>query len=760
MRRTLVWIAIVLCSSCGGTPPPSRTATPPRPRAQAPAPKPETPRSRLARDLRSIPRPRRVLDALGARAKRDVEAMVRALSADERAALASGNGPWPRARPLLHLAAGGDSADAYYELATSGRAGDELIAARRHAGSADVADLVESTRAVARSAAARWLRDRAVEASSPTRATSALCDKLDRAGAALERNSTRRRARELAAELEPTALQHARVARAALWDLDLEAARSALARARAAARSDADRTVVASVERDSKLAEGAVASRGKALELDQAVQVGRAFLRLGRTRDAREVIAPHAAAADKHLAVATLHALSSTEHVACPGLGASAGNPMLCAVAWSSNAQVAEARRLVETAWKARAGRDEEAVGAYLGLAHFVPWIYGTYLAGGTSAPAAEAFLERLGRVRSALDGAVSTAPAFEGVRLFVDTLAALYQAAREKKADQRVHLPVPEQDALERRARELAQKLPDHRLTHAAILAVATALTQERDISSLLALLPEQLEPSYQLPREVLRLWVAVEARDAAGVDRASGAIAALFPKDVPAIANAKLVLLMAEARAATLGTPRELDVLERVASQLVSEDVSLEVRLRAATDRAGALARQGKRREAESALEGVVGTARPAAGSTENDVFAVAFGYLLVLRALGAQGDERQEYRDKLAKLPEQLGQLPQSVLAWQKLWLAEIDRRLAEDRCGTMKACREKARRAPPLDQAELVRRLGQTSAKILRSGTLAAGSLNLNFAFSAEEGLEPIVVFDPRLLAVEIPPQPGR
>jgi hypothetical protein len=30
--------------------------------------------------------------------------------------------------------------------------------------------------------------------------------------------------------------------------------------------------------------------------------------------------------------------------------------------------------------------------------------------------------------------------------------------------------------------------------------------------------------------------------------------------------------------------------------------------------------------------------------------------------------------------------------------------------------------------------------------------------LNFAFSTEDGLVPIVVFEPRLLAVELPPAP--
>jgi hypothetical protein len=450
--------------------------------------------------------------------------------------------------------------------------------------------------------------------------------------------------------------------------------------------------------------------------------------------------------------------MAKTERIVCPGLPAGAPSSLLCAVAWSESAAVRTAIETVERAWKSRAGRDEQSIGAYIGLAHVVPWLYGTYLAGIGGGDAASAFDQRVGRLVEALKEAISVAPSFEGVLLFVDTLGGLYEAGKKRKPGERVRLPDDLQKKLVERATALSKTQPAHRFTHGGILAVAAASSQDRDVGPVIALLPGEIGPDYALPRDVLRIWTAVAERDGATLNEAAGALATLMPADSVGIDGAKLVLLISEARAAVIGSERELEVLERIAMQLSGDDVPPDVRLRAAIDRAGALARRGRLKEAESALEAVISKVSVERGTSEADIATVAYGYLLVLRARGAKGDERVEYKDKLAKLDETSGgQLPASALVWRDLWLAEIERLTAEDKCGTMKACRDRIAPRKSLSDAELAMRVGATSAKVMQSGVLAAGSLNLTFAFSSEDGLVPVVVFEPRLLAVELPPR---
>lgn len=754
MRLASLAILGALALACGG--PATPRAAPGR-AAQAPA-RPKTPRDALVAELRRIERPARVLDGLGRQARADLDKMVAALGDEERSELARAGGPWPKTRPLLHLIAGGDSADAYFLLATTSHAGEQLVVARQHAGGKRYDDLVASTRGVVERAAARWLRDRAVEASSPERATAELCDQIDRAAVPLDNVVLRRRARELAAIVDPKSQRHAAVAQVAAWELDLEAARSALERARATAESDTDRAVLPYVERVIATAEKAAAARGKTLSSDEAVQAARAQLRIGRPADARATLAPHAASTAKHLGIATTSVMAKTDRIVCPGMPAGVPSSLLCAVAWSNDARVREAIDTVERAWGSRGGRDEESIGAYLGIAHFVPWLYGTYLAGLDGSDASAAFGPRIEKLRGALTEAIAVAPAFEGVGLFVDSLAGLYEAGQSRKPGERIRLPEALQKKLVERATALSKREPGHRYTHAGVLAVAASLSQERDIRPIEQLLPREIAPDYALPRNVMRLWSAVADKNVAELDEVTGALTQMMPKDAIGVEGARLVLLMSEARAAVLGGERELEVLERIASQLTTEDVPTDVRLRAAIDRAGALARRGRISEAEGTLEGVISKATFDRGSTEADIAMVAYGYLLVLKARNTKGEARVEHRDKLAKLDETAGtQLPVSALVWRDLWLAEIDRLIAEDKCGAMKACKDRiAPKKPPTD-AELAQRLGATSAKVMASGVLAAGSMNLTFAFSSDEGLTPVIVFEPRLLAVELPPR---
>jgi hypothetical protein len=713
------------------------------------APLTQTSRERLVAELRQIEPPKALLDGLSKAARADLDQLLEALSEDERKQLAAASGPWPKLRPLLHLAAGGSSADALYELASSGRAGDELVMARQQAGGTSFGDLVASAGAVVERAARRWLRDRAAETATPS-----VCDQIDRAAAVLDRVALRRRARELAAELEPTSARHAAVATAAAWELDLEAARRAMASARSAASQDSDRMRLSAVENALAAAALSQAARGKTLRSTEALAAARANLRLGRRADAKRLIAPHARLEPSHLGVASVRMMAETPNIICPGLPTGAASPRLCALSWSEDRRVRDGLMRIERAWSSGGGRDEEAIGSYLGLAHFVPWVYGTYLAGSGLAGGSAAFSERIERVRGPLRAAVGVSSAFEGIVLFVDTLAALFEAGARRKPGERVHLSEKVQNELMQRAGQLAKTLPDHRYSQAGILAVATAMTQERDVAPIIALLPPRVDHSYAVPREVLRLWTAVASRDLQRLEQASGALAQLLSATPSALDSARLVLLMAEARAAALGTQHEHDVLAKIGAQLMSEDLPTELRLRSALDRAGALARSGNQTQAEATLERVLTNLSVTPGSSEADLSSTARAYLLVLRARVARGDQRSEFRRKLAELDAGIPGLPASLLAWRDLWLDEIDRLEAGEKCGATKACRARAAKSR-LDERALVTRVGPISAQVMRAGVLAAGSMHLSFAFSVEDGLSPIVVFEPRLLAVELP-----
>src|SRR5690606_13444261 len=139
-----------------------------------------------------------------------------------------------------------------------------------------------------------------------------------------------------------------------------------------------------------------------------------------------------------------------------------------------------------------------------------------------------------------------------------VDTLAALYQAGKNKQAGERVRLSEASAKELIARATALSKQSRDHRFTQAGILAVATALSQERDVTSIVALLPEEPSADYALVAQVLRLWTAVGARDSERLTRSADAIAALVGAQPDPLRSATSILLISEARAAVLDTER----------------------------------------------------------------------------------------------------------------------------------------------------------------------------------------------------------
>jgi hypothetical protein len=436
-----------------------------------------------------------------------------------------------------------------------------------------------------------------------------------------------------------------------------------------------------------------------------------------------------------------------------------AGNPLLCAIAWERSDTARRALALVTDAWATGQGRDPRSVETYLGLAHVVPWIYGTVRQSAGSPPSPEAFRSRLQALQSATSAAVKVSSEFEGLALFVDTLTAGFDAAIQQQPGQRVRLPVEVADGLIDRARMLAGGTPDNRFTQAAVLELASFLMQERDVLPLLGLLPDDLPAELSPTRALLRLWCSI-ARQRSELAEAGRAelFRALPDESERPLERAGLILTMAEADVAIARQPSGYQVLEKIAAKLTSPEVPPDLRLRATIDQAGALGRINRER-ASKLLEQILGDTPPAPpGSTHADLVLVAKTYLFVLRAQMTVGEERKEYEQKLAEVGKEMraGKATASLLLWRDLWQKELEHEDRERKCGGRAACLRRAERKRSLSAEEIDRRVGAESGLIARAGVLSAGTVMATFSFSGHSGLRPMVVLEPRLLAVEFPP----
>lgn len=746
----------ILVSACGGAPPPVKA-----PRAAdkpAKATAPNTPRNRLIAVLHTVQPRGPVLGALDGQARADLDALVKQVSPAQRSTITRSGSPFATERPLLFLALDGDSPDAYYALATQGRGADELVGMRRRNGGADLGDLVQVAAEVSRRAAAQWLRDRAVDAASKRALTPELCDAIDRVASTMNRLDVQRRAREMAEKLDPSAIRQLGVARAAAWQLDVGAARSALAGARTQAVDSASAKAIEQLIDEASLVNKA---KGQKLDVDAAVKAARALLDLQHPDRVAALLAPHRAQAGSHLGLASALALASTGTGMCAGIPDGAGNALLCATAWESNKDIASVVELLDSAWKSGKGRDDAAIQTWLGMEYVLPWVYGTIRSSSAGDPNAQAeFQKRLSATQHAVKDAASASHTFDGLVLFVDASAAGFEASAHKKPGERIRLDAAVQKDLEQRALALGKSSADQRFTQAAVLAVAGMLSQERDIGPLLALLPEPVAPVYRQVRAVLEASNgAAHGADSDAAKKGRRLLAELIPRTAPhSLPRAQTVLLMAELDATLTRKPRAYNVLGQVAGQLTGDQVPPALRLQAGIDRAGVLSRVGRSEDAQRLLSRLVASPATPGGGDDPDLALLARGYLLVLRARVANGAERQQYLDKLSHLFDGRKQVLPRVRLWRDMWQRELSYQAKADQCGALKACLARAKRERKVPEAEINAALGPVSAGVLRAGTLALGTLSVQFNFSRALGLEPQVQLEPRLLAVEIPPAP--
>ncbi len=761
-RSLLPLLALLgmVTAACGADPASRPQSPSPAASASAPTDGAPTARDRLLDALREFRRPVDVTAALPPELRADVEAVMTRLDPQQRAQLPGLQGADASANALLHAAAGGQCPEAYYALAI-GSAADDLFALRGALLKSDASPILAGAPPLAQAAAERWLSDQVIEVGSPSRFTPEVCDRIDRVALRIGRADLALLARQAAADLEPNRERLLAVAEMAARQLDVDEARRALRAGETAATSHATEAgpsgarehVAALVAAAERVAQAPQHAAGPAL-----LALARDLLELRRYDQARKLLSPASGQARSHLGLASALALANLDGDTCPGVQSATGNILLCAVAWERSDTARRSLALVTEAWAAGQGRDTRGVETYLGLAHVVPWIYGMVRQSAGSPPSPDGFQSRLQALQRAAGAAVTVSPEFEGLALFVDTLTAGFDAATQQQPGQRVRLPVKIADALIERARELGSRTPDNRFTQAAVLELASFLMQERDVLPLIGLLPDELPVELSQTRALLRMWCAIARQRS---DLAEAGRAELFqslPDEAEhPLERAGLILTMAEADVAIAREPGGYQVLEKIAEKLTSPDVPPGLRLRATIDQAGALGRINRERAAQL-LEQILGDTPPAPpGSTQADLGLVAKTYLFVMRAQMTAGEEREQYVQKLTEVGKAMhtGKATASLLLWHELWQKELEYESRARQCGGRAGCLHRAQRQRTLGAEEIDRRIGAESGLIARAGVLSAGTVMATFNFSGESGLRPLVVLEPRLLAVEFP-----
>lgn len=760
--RSLACLGLVCAVSCGGssTPPPAVSPTKTERNED-----PKTLRGKLVQKLEALPHARDIVKGLGPRSAADVKAILSNVSDTDREALRDAQGPLSRERPLLHLAVGGRSADATYLLVSTTRLADELMMYRRMAQSTDFADIVESVRNVTLTAGKSWLHDRAGEVSSAVTLTPELLDQIEFASFVVERQDIARLARELQVEIAPKdARRWIGLSTQASRDLDLPLAKKALAEARTLARQD--RLTQSSLKNAERLlASAEVAKANDTRDLASSLAVARANLDLLRPKQALAALNPHRSVADKNLAVASTLALGDLGGSVCPGLPTGVGNTALCGAAWDLDSHTKKIVEQMESAWKSGTGRDGPAVETYLGLVGVVPWMYGLNKMPADAAAAQTEIMKRLKLLAEASREAAKVAPNLEGLVIFIDTLNAGFEALNAARGtEESVKLPADVQNKIELRARELGKKSPNERFTQAGVVAAAALLFRDMDVRPLLELLPAtEIDMSHVIPFNVIRLWTAVVNKKPELASAASGELAQILPELTGArqTERAEIVLLLAEVDAAIATNIKAYEVLEQVARPLAeAPDAPPELRLRAALDVAGARAKQGRLPDAAEVLARIttsVPWANAAPDSDAQSLGLLASAYMFSIQARITKGDERAEYRDKLDEVLKRA--VSQKLIAasrlWIEMWQKEVEYLVQSDKCGAVKVCAERAKKARRIPEAEAKRRAGAVAAKLVAQGALPVGTVNLSFGYGSGLRLDAIVRVAPMLLAVEAP-----
>jgi hypothetical protein len=705
----------------------------------------------LAQALRSIPRPAPVLSTLPPGALSRLQARLAGFDAERKLAVQREDGPLVESLPLLHLAAGGTSPRALYALATTSAGSQELagILALEDDPAASTPDLarVAIVRELARRAALDFLRDRAADVVAPGKGTALACRLVARAALAVNRPDLVLGSRELLLSVEPSAENRLEFA--------AELARSGdparASRVLLEAKDDQHRAPAAAssvaTERLIEAARVATASAAPA-DVSDKLQRARAWLRLGRIEPARELLERETEAAQTRLDLAATLAETLIENPSCPDLPPDVGSAALCAAAFRGSQGAKRARALLETAWLSGTGRDDEAVEVYTALAHVIPWMHETAAELSQGALRSEESAARVVLLHDKLLQISATAPKMAGLALFLATVRAPSARASGLRSEAEI-------DVLERRALDLA-RTDTSPFAQAGVLAVAAVLAHQRDVSSLIDALPaDNTPPSLRLPRATVEVWLAASTGSHERMAAVRNALASIMAEGQGGpLERARLVLGVSEAGALLDPSERSYQLLSRVAGQLLSDNIPPELALRAVLDASGALAHGQRFEQAAHILSGASSAQLPEELSRARDLLALIRGYEMVLDARSAKAATLAQLRAGFAALAASVH--GEAAAVWFELWKREFAALEREAACATKKlkvcteaqALRRNARRA-------LEARLGVQASRVLMRGALPSGSFDAGFRFSVEQGLEPLIMFDPSALLIGLP-----
>jgi hypothetical protein len=414
---------------------------------------------------------------------------------------------------------------------------------------------------------------------------------------------------------------------------------------------------------------------------------------------------------------------------------------------------------LLDAAWKSGKGRNDASLEGYLALAQIVPWSYSTYLATNQSREQTKkSFHERFTSMRAAAEEAAKVEPRFEALVLFMDVLQVGFDAQVEAAPGARLAPKTGALDDLVKRATALGKKTPNEMYVQGAVLAVAGLLARDRDVQSLLELLPRDLDVSHELPFHELRAWNALYRRDAGKLSAVSNDLGAFLGELAPdSLDRARILLTLAETDASLNQSSKAYTRLEQVAKPLLAAGVPLAIRLRAAIDVAGARARAGDSAGARAALTRVLQDMKASSGSDdERHLALVAESYSFALEAREKKKEERQKLRERFKLIGEEANAAgaPPAIHVWRELWLRELDFLIAEERCAGAPVCVARAEKARKLPAKDIDERAGAVAGELIRNGALATGTYFISFSFEPGH-VAPVVVLQPAFLAVETP-----
>ena len=720
-------LAMVMATAVGGC---GAGAQPPEAPAAAQESAPVDDNAVLAKRIGELPDLGSVYGALPPSVTTTLEKQIAALNDADRATLLDPEGVIARLRPLLYVVGGGGSPLALRALAFSPAAARELAEQAPGTLPVGASSWGPVVNQVSRRAARQLLARERLDYDREGEWSASQIDRVRRCAALLGQWELVDSAMALQLKNEPSMAHRLQAARRALQAVRIDEARWLLDLVDP--EKPSQKVELARLRALQLSAESVQEVPAEPPEVSLAVAQARSHMRL-QAFDSAEAwlkgIAPEAAL---RLDVAVLQARVASRDDLCPGIPSGTGTRALCAALWKAHWTRLGRGRSLELAWQSGQGRDALSAESYFGLRYVVPWMYG-----GASG---QSLIEELAQLSQAASEVESLAPRFSGLRLSVDTLRSVLLASMQRESSQAIQVPQDQQDELVSRAIQELKKSPTPVASTAAALSVAAMLVQHRDLSSLLNSLPENMPPALARVGAELQLLSAIATDNQAMASKAKERLTEILLSPGTGEDRAEMVLALSEASFAMSRKPGDAEVLARVAERLLSSSNPPQLRLRAVLDRAGALQAIGDTTGAIESLEKIIADQTPPGPRDPRwDLYVLARSYLLILRGTSAGPAERREYRELLARYLDEVdaaGGAAPSVRAWTTAWSAQL-------------------RGSFRLNQRALGNMVGKQNARLMRAGTLPAGSINLSFRYTADGKLTNVVGVGSRLLPLRLP-----